>query len=124
MTARILPPSDWPRLAGTEVESLWPRLDPLLCHVLVVEEGDRIVGTWALMPIMHAECLWIAPDKRKSSSVARRLWRQLQGVASELGITAVATAAQTDDVRGLLEHVGAMKLVGDHYIMRIPCPQP
>lgn len=121
MTSRILPPEEWPRLAGTEAGALWPHFDPARVTVLVVEHDAAIVGTWVLMNVLHAECLWISPAYRGRTSVARRLWSVMQRTASSLGVPAVATAAISDEVRGLLEHVGAKKVPGDHYAMRVTC---
>lgn len=119
MIARILPPEEWPRLIGTEVETVWPHLDPTRAHVLVVEDGAEIVGTWVLMNVVHAECLWIAPRYRQGVSVARRLWTFMQRTARDMGAPVVATAAMTTDVKKLLEHVGATELQGAHYSMRV-----
>lgn len=118
MTTRILPPDEWARLAGTEAETVWPHLPPS-AHVLVVEQDDQIVGCWVLMSVLHAECLWIASAHRGKASVARRLWAFMRRTAAGLGAPVVATAAVTDDVRRLLEHVGATKVPGDHYAMRM-----
>lgn len=119
MTTRLLPSEEWPRLAGTEAAAIWPHLDPLRAHVLVVEDAGVIVGTWVLMNVLHAECLWIAPEHRHGVSVARRLWTFMRRTARGLGVPVVATAALTDDVRALLDHVGATKVPGDHYAMRV-----
>jgi len=124
MTSRVLPPEEWHRLVGTEAELIWPHLDPARSHVLAVEHNGAIVGTWVLMQVLHAECLWIAPSHRGRTSVARRLWTAMQRTARGLGAKAVATAAMTDDVRRLLDHVGATKVLGDHYAMRITPCQP
>jgi ribosomal protein S18 acetylase RimI-like enzyme len=121
MMTRMLPPEEWHRLIGTEVEHVWPHLDSRHAQVIVVEDDGVIVGTWALFHLLHAECLWIAPTHRGKASVARRLWAQLIGLTQAMGITSVATAAISDDVRALLAHVKATKLEGDHYIMRMPC---
>jgi hypothetical protein len=119
MTTRILPPNEWPRLNGTEAEQLWPRL-PLTAHVVVVEDGLDIVGCWTLMPILHVECLYIAPSHRRRSSVGRRLWRGMCELVHQLGSQAVWTAAMSDDIRQLLDHAGAVKVAGDHYVMPMP----
>lgn len=119
MTSRILPPDEWPKLTGTEAETVWPLLNPAQAHVLVVEDGSVIVGCWVLMPVLHAECLWIADAHRGKASVARRLWTGMRRLALSLGVSTVATAAISDDVRGLLDHVGAVKVPGDHYAMRM-----
>lgn len=122
MTTRILPPEEWHRLNGTEAEAVWAQFDPARVTVLVVESEGAIVGTWVLMNVLHAECLWIAPAHRGRTAVARRLWAFMQRTARAIGVPAVATAALTDDVRRLLDHVGATKVPGDHYAMRItPC---
>lgn len=123
MITRILPESEWPKLIGTEAEAVWPHLDPGKSQVIVVEDGDQIVGTWTLMYVLHAECLWIAPSHRKGASVGRRLLSALHAMAKKMDVGTVATAAQTDDVRAMLDHIGAQKLVGDHYVMRMPCQQ-
>lgn len=116
MTTRVLPREEWKRLAGTEAEALWP----LLTHaaqVLVVEDGDRIAGCWVLMPILHVECLYVAPEHRKKTSVARRLFVGMKRLVRESGSSHVMTAAASDEVRDLLAHVGATKIPGDHYVM-------
>lgn len=119
MTSRILPREEWARLVGTEAETVWPLLDPARAEVLVVEHDGDIVGTWILMNVVHAECLWIAPAHRHGVSVARRLWTLMRRTAAAMGVPVVATAAVTDEVRSLLDHVGAVKVAGDHYAMRI-----
>ena len=84
---RILPPDEWPRLVGTEAETVWPYL-PETAHVLVIERGQEIVGCWVLAPLFHVECLWIAPTCRKTTSVARRLWSDMRRlIRSDEGTT-------------------------------------
>ncbi len=119
MTARILPPEEWPRLAGTEAETIWPQLTSA-ARVVVVEQDGQIIGCHLLQPVLHAECLWVHPDHRGRSSVARRLWRAVQqAVRDEFGVTWFATDACSDDVRALLAHVGAVKLESDHYMVPV-----
>ena len=116
---RILPPDEWPRLVGTEAETVWPYL-PETAHVLVIERGQEIVGCWVLAPLFHVECLWIAPTCRKTTSVARRLWSDMRRLIRRLKIRSVITGAVSEDVRQLLHHVGAEPLPGTHYVMRFP----
>lgn len=117
MTTRILPPDEWPRLVGTEVETVWPTLDPSLSSIVVVEQDGEIVGCHVLMWILHVECLWIAPAHRGKASVGRRLWSAVQRAARATGVRAVWTAAADDRIRGLLAHVGARQLPVDHYVV-------
>ena len=119
MTTRILPVEEWPRLAGTEAEMVWPALDPKTSTILVVEQGGQIVGCHVLFYLLHAECLWIRPDLRGRSTVARRLWGAVQRFAKTSGVRALITAACDDRVRGLIAHVGGTQLPGEHYVIPV-----
>lgn len=117
MTTRILPPDEWPRLAGTEADQVWAHLDPSTAQVLVVEDDGVIVGCWILMQMYHVECLWVSPDHRQQGAVQRRLWTGMQRQAEAVGATVVQTAAVSDQVRDLLDHVRAQKIPGDAYAL-------
>ena len=117
---RVLDPCEWPRLAGTEAETVWPLLDPENARVVVVENHEgRIVGTWTVMRLVHVECVWIAPEYRGSFGVAKRLLRGMRAVASQWGAKAVMTAALTDQVRALITSLGGSKLPGEHFVMPV-----
>lgn len=117
---RLLPSAEWPRLAGTEVEALWPHLDPAHASVVVVERDGVIVGTWVVMQLVHIECCWIAPEFRTSGSVARRLLRGMYDAAKTFGARTVLTAALSDDVRALIARLQGQRLPGDHYVVPLP----
>lgn len=119
MIARVLPKEEWPRLRGTEAETLWPYLNPARASVIVVEDDGIIVGCHVLMYVLHAECLWIAPEHRGKSSVGRRLWRAVQNAVKSVGVDSLVTGACDDTVRGLLAHVGATKIPCDQYVVPI-----
>lgn len=119
MTTRLLPREEWPRLQGTEAEPLYPLLQPERSIVVVVEDGDRIVGCHVLLWVLHAECLWIHPDHRGKASVGRRLWATVQRTARACGVHALMTAACDDAVRKLLKHAGASPVCGDHFMVPI-----
>lgn len=117
MTTRILPREEYPRLAGTELEAVWPTL-PEGAAVLVVEEDGQIVGCWAAFLVAHVEGVWIAPEHRGRGGVARRLLVGMRRTLVEtFGATGALTGAMTDDVRALLARLGATKLPGDHYAL-------
>lgn len=118
MTTRVLPPDEWHKLAGTEAEQAWPHLTAS-SQVLVVEHEDQIVGCWVLMPVLHVECFYIAPEHRKRASVGRRLLAGMARLVRLAGGSRVWTAAMSDDVRGLLDHIGATKVPGDHYVFSL-----
>lgn len=118
MTTRLLPANEWAKLRGTELDAVWPRL-PETAQIVVVEDGDQIVGCWALLPVWHLEGVYIAPEHRKRGAVARRLWTGMQRLLRASGVSSVATAACSDEVRALLAHLGATQLPGDHYVLPI-----
>ncbi len=119
MTARILPAEEWHKLAGTEAENIWPLLDKSQARIVVVEHEGEIVGCHILAWVLHAECLWIHPDHRGKSGVARRLWPAVKRTAIDMGASVIATAANSDQVRELLAHVGAEQVPADTYVMRM-----
>lgn len=119
MTTRTLPFNEWSRLTGTEAEAALPYLQQDKTSIVVVEDGDTIVGCHILMWVLHAECLWIHPDHRGRSSVGRRLWSKVRELARSFGVVSMMTAACDDRVRGLLAHVGATKLDADHYVLPV-----
>lgn len=114
---RMLPFAEYPRLDGTELEAVWPHLGPQDAQITVVESEGQIVACWALLRVWHLEGLWIHPEHRQRVVIARRLWLGVRRLAQKLGIARAATAALTDDVRGMLATAGALKLPGDHYVL-------
>lgn len=117
MTYRVLPQAEWPRLAGTEAETLWPHLDPMNARVLVVEEAGRIVGTWTVLRVVHVECVWIDPAYRGAFGVVKRLLRGMRAIAGEWGARTVLTSALTDQVRALITSLGGQQLPGEHFVI-------
>lgn len=119
LETRLLPQEEWHKLAGTEAEALWPHL-PESAKVIVVERDGEIVGCWTLMPVWHAEAVWIAPAHQVKAAVARRLWTTMRSLAASLGARSVFTSALDDRIRHLLEAHGAKQLPGSHYIIPVP----
>lgn len=121
MTHRLLPPDEWPRLADTpQLGPVWAQLPVASASVLVVEDGDRIVGTWAFLHVLHAEGVYVDPAHRGRGAVARHLWRGMREIARLTGAAAVWTGANTDDVAALLLAHGATKFPVDSYVLPLP----
>lgn len=117
MTRRILPPEEWCRLDGTELETVWPHLDPARSTVLVVEDGDTIIGCWSFFWMLHAEGVYIDPAYRKQGHVARLLIRGMCEVAEEQQAATVATSATDQSVADFATRLGAMPLPGTHFVI-------
>lgn len=120
MTTRVLPPHEWARLAGTELEAVYPHMNPDDTEVQVVEDDDgRLIACWALLRVYHVEGLWIAPEHRGRGRVALRLLEAMRRATAKVGARGVFTGATTDDVRALIQHANGVQLPGDHYMLPI-----
>ena len=119
MTSRILPPAEYPRLAGTLLEPIWPGLCPQ-ARVLVVEDGAELVGCVALVPIWHLDGVWIAPAHRQRASVGRRLLVAARAAVAAVGASEVWMMAMTPESRRLCERMGPSTVLDcDHLAVRI-----
>jgi hypothetical protein len=117
MRTRILPPEEWSRLIGTEAELVWPLVDPLSAEIVVVEDGKEIVGTWMLMKVVHAECMWISPKHRGSFAVAKRLIRGMHDLARNWGVSSVLTSSLDSHVSDLITRLGGTPLPGTSFML-------
>lgn len=117
MTHRILPREEWAKLAGTEAGAFAPLLPPDAASVLVVEDNGQIVATWALVSMLHAEGLWIAPSHRGRFGVVKRLLSGMRAMARSIGATSVQTASVSPDVTSFIERLGGSPLPGQMFIL-------
>lgn len=116
---RVLPHSEYRKLVGTELETLLPHL-PNAARVLVIETPTgQVIGCWGLMPIYHAEGLWIHPAHRGRGRVALRLLEGMRALCRSLGVQTVATASVSEQVDRLVRHLGAVELPGRHFVFKV-----
>lgn len=113
---RVLPRDEYQRLTGTELESVASTL-PEGCQVLVVEDGDVIVGCWALMSVLHVEGAWVSPSHRASAS--RHLLHGMADLVADAGGATVLTGSASPRVARLLRGLGATKLEFDTYVLSL-----
>jgi GNAT superfamily N-acetyltransferase len=119
VTTRELPRTEFWRLADAdELWKLWQVL-PEATRVFVVEDDGQIVGRWSLVPVWHAEGIWIHPAYRRRGGAALRLWRAVRSAAKRLGVRAVYTAAQDSVVAGLIQRRNGHLLPGQHFTLPI-----
>jgi hypothetical protein len=118
MTTRTLPREEWHRLAGTEAEPLLPGLPPETT-VIAVEQDGQLLGCWLLLRMVHAECIWIAPEHRKRGRVAARLLSAMYGIARAWKVRNVWTGAATPEVAGLVRKLGGVPIPGEHFALPV-----
>lgn len=121
MTSRVLPVEEWHRL-DEELDPILAELSPVKSRVCVVEDDKgEIVARWLLVPLLHAECIWIAPEKRKTGRVGLKLLDLMKRTARSLGFERVMTAAIDDDVVKLLAHprIGAQIVPGLPFVLPV-----
>jgi len=117
LVARDLPPAEWPRLAETELATVWPLLTPETARVLAIEdEMGTLLGCWALFPAWHLEGCWIAPTARRKGAVARLGLETMAGWIAAANLGGVMTAATTETIAGYLTRLGARLLPGQHFL--------
>jgi hypothetical protein len=119
MTTRLLPASEWAKLAATDLPQILPYVDARDLDVIVVEDdAGTVVGCWGLMPMLHLEGLWIAPAYRGKVSVARRLLTATWAEVKRRAPRWVMTAAADDEIRTLLvKHMNALHVPSDTYLI-------
>lgn len=103
MTSRTLEITEWDRL-DESLDPILMGLRPGASRVLVVEDDGVIVGRLLLFPVLHAECLWIAPEYRKKPSVLRRLLNSMKSGAQSLGFDRVWGASDSEAMTKILAH--------------------
>lgn len=117
LTTRELPPGEWSRLVGTELESVMHKGLPDGARVLVVEDEGRIVGCWSVIPMLHVDGLWIHPVHRAHGGVFRRLLSGMRRFVADAGCRAAWTAALTPEIVDLIERWGGQELPGRHFLL-------
>lgn len=119
MTTRLLPPSEWPRLAGTLLDPAWRDLG-IEDRVLVVEQDGQIVACGALLQRWHLEGFWTHPDYRGKASVGRRLWAATKALVAGMRVREVLCMATTKEGRHLIEAFGqAIPLECEHFAVQV-----
>ncbi len=119
MTRRLLPPDEWPKLAGTELETVWPVLDREKARVMVVEDGGQIVACWSMFPVFHVEGVWLHPDYRGHVGVVGKLLGFMRQLAHAAGVKSVMTGCLSSNVADYLDRIGAVPLEGRQYVIPI-----
>jgi hypothetical protein len=115
MKSRVLPVTEWHRLAGTLID---PATLPNDAVPVVVEQDGAIIGCSVLLPIWHQEGTWLAPAYRGNVAAGRRLVEAMRTQLSHLGIDGLWMTAFDDENARLIEKFGtAAKVDAAHYLV-------
>jgi len=117
LTARILPPAEWPRLVGTESEKFATVAPTRPVLPFVVEEDGRVVGTWTLTSYQVLEGLGVAAERRGKVAVQRALLREVRRFAAQTGLHQVVTFSASAEVDRMLDRIGARAMPAAAWIL-------
>lgn len=105
MSARILPREEWHRLES-EVSDLFRTLNPEDVRVVVVEDGDEIVGHLGVARVVHLEGWWVAPEKARNPGITRALLRAAAEQAEDWAPNWVLATVNDEQLCALMERLG------------------
>ena len=117
MRTRAIPSGEWERLP--ERPALLDHVHPQDAQVLVVEDGDRIVGYLMAARVTHLEGLWIDPEHRNRAAVGRALRNAAPGLAERWGHSWAWAGSDTPLVKRVLERLGAARLALESYVFKL-----
>lgn len=118
MIARILRPDEWKRLEPTQLPPLLPFLSPESAAIVVVEHGEKIVASMAVLQATHFEGAWIDPAHR-NAGVTRALLRLASALARVRGEQWVFGGAADGRMEGIMGRLNAIPVRMDLYAMWI-----
>ena len=119
MTSRLLPRDEWPKLAGTLLESVWPSL-PANAIIMVVENDGHIVACSCLFLCWHQEGTWISPEMRGSVGVGRRLLTEMRSAIESVGAGEVWMMSTEPSNSALIQRFGsAVHMTADHFAVKV-----
>jgi hypothetical protein len=109
MKARVLPREEWSRLEVTQLPQIGPLMRPEDVQIVVVEVGERIISTIAVLRVTHFEDLWIDPEYRGNAGAARRLLKVAISEARRFSTWAWGSS-DTEHMTDIIERAGGVPL--------------
>jgi hypothetical protein len=117
MIARVMDRKEWSKLEGI-VTNLSLAFHPDDIEVVVVEDGEKVVATMAVMRVVQFENLWIHPEYRGKHGLVTRLWtRAIQ--SARKWTNWVWAASDTDHMSDIITRLGGKELPVKSYIIPI-----
>lgn len=126
-TTRILADQELVNLPTKELAALRDYVSSESMRVVVVEDGTRIVGAWAIVTMIHLEGVWIDPAYRHKAGVVRALLQRTFHVASQLTNWVITGSTTPYVTRLVVKHLRGVQLPGESFIVPVgerACPPP
>jgi len=121
-TIRLLDPSEHALLLTGH-----PALDghplPPLADIFVAEADGAIVGLWAIVPTIHLEPVWLAPEAQRGST-GYRLFQAVSSHLDNVGLRAAYCFAASPEVADYLARLGLTFQPYATFLYESPCPKP
>lgn len=118
-TTRILPTEEFDRLPTRELADLRRYVPSDAMQVVIVEDGARIVGAWAVVTMVHLEGVWIDPAYRHKSGVVRALLQRTFHVASALAKWAITGSTDPYVTRLITKHLHGVPVRAESFIVSV-----
>jgi GNAT superfamily N-acetyltransferase len=107
---RVLPQAEWSRVAHLDVSMWLPYVAPEDVRIVVLEDGDRIVGCWGAFRVVHLEGVWVDPAYRRQPHAVQALKDAAIEVASRWAPWAITGAATAAVRRLITRHLGGVPM--------------
>lgn len=118
MIARVLPPSEWDRLAVTG-NPPFDHVRPEDIAVVAVESDGAIIASVAVMRLPHFEALWIAPEHRGNAGAFRLLIKTAFKTARQWADTWIMAGSASPVMDSMLERLGGKKVPMSVHILPV-----
>jgi hypothetical protein len=114
LTFRELEPEEFDRVPTEALDGL--KLGN--ARVSAAFEGDKLVGVWCVVFVLHAEPIWVREDHRGHPTLIRRLWDGVKSIVRAEGLpgaVAIVPDSVPEDAR-IAEWIGAKPIPGAIYL--------
>jgi len=120
---RELPAEEWGKLEGHPALGGQSLPDPTYHKIVVAEDGDRIVGAWFMMQVIHLEPVWIDPLYR-GGTLPLRLLSTMSSILDSCSVKQAFCFADRPEIAGYLQRLGMHKLPYETFMYEVPsCPR-
>jgi len=116
---RVLPREEWGRLDTTKHPEFWSYVRPEDIEIVVVEDGQDLIASAAVMRSVCIEGLWIEERFRGNAGIARRLGRAVLNSARRWSDFWAFGAVGTEHMHDIMRRLGGKQLPVSVYMLSL-----